>query len=76
MGAGLKQDVWDGIISSGSAIDKLGISFRNSFRPKIGNGVEILFWKDDWYEADLRLMDKFPSLYALEVDQNYFLNAR
>ncbi|GKE10397.1 putative reverse transcriptase domain-containing protein [Tanacetum coccineum] len=76
MGAGLKRDVWDGIISSGSAIDELGISFRNSFRPKIGNGEEILFWKDDWYEADLRLMDKFPRLYALEVDQNCFLNAR
>ncbi|GJY62277.1 hypothetical protein Tco_0462934 [Tanacetum coccineum] len=76
MGASLKRDVCDRIISSSSAIDELVISFRYSFCPKIGNGEEILFWKDEWYEADLRLVDKFPSLYALEVDQNCFLNVR
>ncbi|GKC35358.1 hypothetical protein Tco_1047742, partial [Tanacetum coccineum] len=76
MGACLKRNVWDGIISCGSAIDDFGISFRNSFRPKIGNGEAILFWKDEWYEVGLRLMDKFPRLYALEVDQNCFLNTR
>ncbi|PWA39473.1 reverse transcriptase domain, Reverse transcriptase zinc-binding domain protein [Artemisia annua] len=76
MGASLKRDVWDGIISCGAAIDELGISFRNSFCPKIGNGDDILFWKDEWCEAGLRLMDKFPRLYALEVDQNCSLSAR
>ncbi|GJW13788.1 G-type lectin S-receptor-like serine/threonine-protein kinase [Tanacetum coccineum] len=49
MGACLKRDVWDGIISCGSAIDDLRISFRNSLCPKIGNGEEILFWKDEWF---------------------------
>ncbi|GJV17379.1 putative reverse transcriptase domain-containing protein [Tanacetum coccineum] len=73
-----KHALWckDGIISCDSAIDDLGISFRNSFRLKIGNGEAILFWKDEWYKVGLRLMDKFPRLYALEVDQNCFLNTR
>nr|GEU79040.1 RNA-directed DNA polymerase, eukaryota, reverse transcriptase zinc-binding domain protein [Tanacetum cinerariifolium] len=54
----------------------LSTSMGACLKRDIGNGEEILFWKDEWYEVGLRLMDKFPRLYALKVDQNGFLNTR
>nr|GEY33831.1 RNA-directed DNA polymerase, eukaryota, reverse transcriptase zinc-binding domain protein [Tanacetum cinerariifolium] len=54
----------------------LSTSMGACLKRDIGNGEEILFWKDEWYEVGLRLMDKFPRLYTLKVDQNGFLNTR
>ncbi|GJX89544.1 putative RNA-directed DNA polymerase [Tanacetum coccineum] len=69
-GPGNRKGVWRNILSSGAAIDALGIPFRNSFSRKVISGVDTLFWKDIWLDDGSCLMAKFPRLYALDSNPN------
>ncbi|GJT68087.1 putative RNA-directed DNA polymerase [Tanacetum coccineum] len=76
VGAGLKKDVWKSILSCGAANDDLNIHFQSSFIRTVGNGKNILFWKDIWLYSCIRLKDRFPRLYALETNKYASLSER
>lgn len=42
---------------------------------KISDGVLTQFWKDIWV-GDTKLMDRFPRLYALEVNKDCVINGK
>ncbi|GJW36512.1 hypothetical protein Tco_0059432, partial [Tanacetum coccineum] len=69
-GLGNSRGVWRNILSSGVAIDALGIPFCNSFCRKVISGVDTLFWKDVWIDNGPCLRDRFPRLYALDSIPN------
>ncbi|PWA59031.1 RNA-directed DNA polymerase, eukaryota, Reverse transcriptase zinc-binding domain protein [Artemisia annua] len=60
----------------GGAIDALGISFRQSFKRKVGPGSEIGFWTEKWFDDGPCFNEKFPRLFALESNKNCFLQDR
>ncbi|XP_071695415.1 uncharacterized protein [Rutidosis leptorrhynchoides] len=43
----------------------MGLEFSTSFVKELGNGRTVKFWQDAWI-GDIKLMDKFNRLYALE----------
>nr|GEZ08412.1 RNA-directed DNA polymerase, eukaryota, reverse transcriptase zinc-binding domain protein [Tanacetum cinerariifolium] len=57
---------WHGIINAVANIEKLDGSFNSSFKLKISNGSDTLFWKDKWCEDGSLLMDRFPRLFSLD----------
>ncbi|GKD53844.1 hypothetical protein Tco_1287231 [Tanacetum coccineum] len=73
---GLKKDVWKSIISCGAVVDDLNVNFQSSFNRTIGNGNNILFWKDIWLCSGVHLKDRFPRLYALKINKNASLSER
>nr|GEX48002.1 reverse transcriptase domain, reverse transcriptase zinc-binding domain protein [Tanacetum cinerariifolium] len=62
---------WHGIINAVVNIEKLDGSLNSSFKLKISNGSDTLFWKDKWCEDGSRLMDRFPRLFALDSLADY-----
>ncbi|GJZ55630.1 hypothetical protein Tco_0610823 [Tanacetum coccineum] len=66
---GLNKGVWHGIVSSTNAIDSMGIPYNNSFYLKVNSGVNTRFWVDPWHESGCIIKDKFPRLYALELEK-------
>ncbi|GJY72569.1 RNA-directed DNA polymerase, eukaryota, reverse transcriptase zinc-binding domain protein [Tanacetum coccineum] len=47
-----------------------------SFNKKIVTGCNTLFWKDVWCKDGVRLMDRFPRLFALESNKDCFIFER
>ncbi|XP_071692058.1 uncharacterized protein [Rutidosis leptorrhynchoides] len=63
--AGSRRSTWKEIIKTGSDIEDLGLSFKNSFVKKIGDGAATSFWNDLWI-GDTVLKNKFKRLARLE----------
>ncbi|GJZ27997.1 putative RNA-directed DNA polymerase [Tanacetum coccineum] len=76
VGSRLQKGVWQNILNVGGAIDALGISFRHSFKRKVGSGSQIRFWTKNWSDDGPCFKEKFPRLYALESNKNCFLQDR
>lgn len=69
-GSGLSKGVWVNIVKSGFAIDKVGINLSSSFVKKVGCGRTIHFWHDNWNIFLDTLKNRFPRLYAFELDKD------
>ncbi|GKC77815.1 retrotransposon protein, putative, ty1-copia subclass [Tanacetum coccineum] len=67
---GEKDTLWRDIIISIDYIDGLDVPFSSSFSKKVSNGFDTRFWKDVCCIEGIRLMDKFPRLYALESNKD------
>lgn len=65
-----KKGIWENIIVSSKVIDNLGIEFSNSFHRKVGNGESIDFWLDRWIGPTTCLKEKFPRLFAFEMNKS------
>nr|GEX50686.1 RNA-directed DNA polymerase, eukaryota [Tanacetum cinerariifolium] len=76
VGSRLRNGVWQNILNVGGAVDALGISYRHSFKRKVGSGYEISNWTDNWSDDGPCFKEKFPRLYALESNKNCFLQDR
>lgn len=74
--SGLKKGVWEGIISSSIAIDKLDVPFGKSFMRKIDDGSQTSFWLGTWFAPDIILKDHYPCLYALDEYKSAIVSDR
>nr|GEZ47043.1 RNA-directed DNA polymerase, eukaryota, reverse transcriptase zinc-binding domain protein [Tanacetum cinerariifolium] len=72
----MQHGVWCEIVKEIAHIEKLDSSFSSSFKLKVSNSSNTLFWKDRWCVDSLRLMDRFPRLFALDMNQNYSIRDR
>ncbi|GKC54952.1 hypothetical protein Tco_1077697, partial [Tanacetum coccineum] len=70
------QGIWCEIVKAISSIENLDPTFSSSFKLKVVNGSNTLFWKDRWCVDDSRLIDHFPRLFALELNQNCSIRDR
>ncbi|GJS35609.1 transposon TX1 uncharacterized [Tanacetum coccineum] len=59
--------LWCDILKAIKNIETIDPSFKDSFVIKVGNGNNILFWRDPWCSTGLRPMDIFPRLFALDT---------
>ncbi|GJV97810.1 RNA-directed DNA polymerase, eukaryota [Tanacetum coccineum] len=59
---------WSTIIKEVDVLKAQGIDLISHCKIRIGNGRSTSFWKDLWI-GDCRLCDKFPRLYALDVNK-------
>ncbi|GJX85135.1 hypothetical protein Tco_0335909 [Tanacetum coccineum] len=59
---------WSTIIKEVDVLKAQGIDLISHCKIRIGNGRSTSFWKDLWI-GDCRLCDKFPHLYALDVNK-------
>ncbi|XP_071714226.1 uncharacterized protein [Rutidosis leptorrhynchoides] len=69
------NSVWTNIIKAGSSIDELGISFRNSFIRKVGNGNTTSFWNDLWV-GNVEFKNRFKRLAHLETNLEASVGSR
>ncbi|GJT70760.1 hypothetical protein Tco_1030046 [Tanacetum coccineum] len=74
--SGRKDTLWRDTIRSIDYIDGLDVPFSSSFSKKVSNGFDTRFWKDAWCIEGIRLMDKFPRLYALESNKDCKVSER
>lgn len=61
--------VWLNMVYLFDKLQTNNILPQSYIRKEIGNGSTTRFWKDNWI-GGTRFMDKFPRLYALEVDKD------
>ncbi|GJX50702.1 hypothetical protein Tco_0277547 [Tanacetum coccineum] len=59
--------LWCDILKAIKNIETIDPSFKDSFVIKVGNGNNILFWRDPWCSTGLRPMDIFLRLFALDT---------
>ncbi|GJV63851.1 RNA-directed DNA polymerase, eukaryota, reverse transcriptase zinc-binding domain protein [Tanacetum coccineum] len=76
IGSGLHKSIWENVISSGVAIDTIGVPFRLSFLRDVKSGGETSFWNDIWTHSGQTLSSCFPRLYALESNKHCRVNER
>ncbi|GKA70024.1 hypothetical protein Tco_0776088 [Tanacetum coccineum] len=66
---------WSDIIKVGNDIEKTQVPFIGSFRKKVGNGCNTLFWLHQWL-GDFKLSVRFPRLFALESNKQVSVSGR
>ncbi|GKB38253.1 hypothetical protein Tco_0883195 [Tanacetum coccineum] len=76
VGSRLRKGVWQNILNVDGAVDALGISFRHFFKGKVRSGSEIRFRTENWFDDGPCFKEKFPRLFALESNKNFFLQDR
>nr|GEU72927.1 RNA-directed DNA polymerase, eukaryota, reverse transcriptase zinc-binding domain protein [Tanacetum cinerariifolium] len=59
------QSCWLNIVNEITVLKLQGINFFDFMRLKLGNGINISFWNDDWIGGDT-LKNLYPRIYALE----------
>ncbi|XP_071700079.1 uncharacterized protein [Rutidosis leptorrhynchoides] len=69
------KGTWYNIVNSFVKIKNKGMLPANVLRPKVGNGLSISFWNDDWL-GNGPLRDRFIRLYHLDSNQNCTLADR
>ena len=57
------------IVKAIKRIEVMDSKFKKSFVHKIVDGANTFFWHEPWCDDGSILKDKFPMLYALEVDE-------
>nr|GEV32839.1 RNA-directed DNA polymerase, eukaryota, reverse transcriptase zinc-binding domain protein [Tanacetum cinerariifolium] len=70
------QGTWGEIKKTISGIEDIDASFKSYFKLKVSSGSCTLFWKDIWLSDRVRLMDRFPRLYALDLNHDAFIKDR
>ncbi|GKB24141.1 RNA-directed DNA polymerase, eukaryota, reverse transcriptase zinc-binding domain protein [Tanacetum coccineum] len=60
IGSGLHKSTWENVISSGVAIDTIGVPFRLSFLRDVKSGGETSFWNDIWTHSGQTLEPVCP----------------
>ncbi|GJZ82479.1 hypothetical protein Tco_0647652 [Tanacetum coccineum] len=71
-----RYGVWSDIVKTISKIESIDDSFKHSFSLKISNGTNVSFWKEAWCLDGMRLMDRFPRLFALDSFQDCKISDR
>ncbi|XP_071694823.1 uncharacterized protein [Rutidosis leptorrhynchoides] len=71
----VRSTIWSNIIHIGIDLFKIGLDINSFFEKKIGDGRDVLFWKDIW-TGDTSLKDKFPRLFRLDTNQDTCVNER
>ncbi|GKC44506.1 putative RNA-directed DNA polymerase [Tanacetum coccineum] len=66
---------WSDIIKVGNDIEKTQVPFIGSFRKKVGDGCNTLFWLNQWL-GDFKLSVRFPRLFALESNKQVSVSGR
>lgn len=72
----IDKGVWDAIISSWLAIDKVGVPFTQSIKKKVVSGQSVKFWKNIWHSSNQKLECLFPRLFALENNKDCHISDR
>ncbi|GKD26730.1 RNA-directed DNA polymerase, eukaryota, reverse transcriptase zinc-binding domain protein [Tanacetum coccineum] len=68
--------VWVGILKTVKHIKSIDCTLKNSFKLKVSNGSNTLFWKDPWCGVGSPLKTIFPRLYALESNKDCTISDR
>ncbi|GKD34056.1 RNA-directed DNA polymerase, eukaryota [Tanacetum coccineum] len=64
------NSVWIHILNATKKIEAIDLNFKNSFVRKVADGASTSFWHDPWCGDGTSLKDKFPRLYALELNKD------
>ncbi|GJS15443.1 RNA-directed DNA polymerase, eukaryota [Tanacetum coccineum] len=67
--------IWRDIVQEMDAFKHHGIDLYSFMQKKLGDGSNTFFWEDVWCENTV-LKDKFPRLYALELNKNIKVAAK
>nr|GEX74792.1 RNA-directed DNA polymerase, eukaryota [Tanacetum cinerariifolium] len=63
------NSLWASIIKEMKSLSAKGLDLLKFMRIKVGNGSSTSFWVDKWCIEGV-LKDRFPRMYALELDKN------
>ena len=69
----VKDGSWATLISNDAMTSKIRSTFEEGMIISVGKGSSVRFWHDRWCEAGI-LKTIFPRLFALSLQQNYFIN--
>ena len=65
-----KKGVWSTIVATCRNMNKYNLDFCGSFSKQVAEGSECSFWNDKDVGQGITLRDRFPRLFALEVNQS------
>ncbi|GJY90607.1 RNA-directed DNA polymerase, eukaryota [Tanacetum coccineum] len=66
---------WCSILREVQALKSKGFDFISFCKKRVGDGCDTRFWNDRWL-FDFPLRDKFPRLFALEIDKEASVAAK
>ncbi|GJU60028.1 RNA-directed DNA polymerase, eukaryota, partial [Tanacetum coccineum] len=66
---------WCSILREVQALKSKGFDFISFCKKRVGDGCDTRFWNDRWL-FDFPLCDKFPRLFALEIDKEASVAAK
>ena len=69
----VKDGSWATLISNDAMTSKIRSTIEEGMIISVGKGSSVRFWHDRWCEAGI-LKTIFPRLFALSLQQNYFIN--
>ncbi|KAJ9551779.1 LOW QUALITY PROTEIN: hypothetical protein OSB04_015824 [Centaurea solstitialis] len=69
------RSTWGTIAKLGKEFDSANLDFDSLCRKKLGNGEKTRFWHDRWI-GNYTLANKFPRLFALDIDKECSVASR
>ncbi|GKE20120.1 hypothetical protein Tco_1431632, partial [Tanacetum coccineum] len=66
---------WCSILREVQALKSKGFDFISFYKKRVGDGCDTRFWNDRWL-FDFTLREKFPRLFALEIDKEASVAAK